>query len=96
MSLNKLVRQSISLMEGLATMPFQVVQELWGDESSKTGKIIKQTAFMSEQLAAMPFRLAREIFSDGASEMSSYRLRLPSQGEKEEAKGQEDNPPEQT
>lgn len=96
MSINKLVRQTINLMEGFATIPFQVVQQLWGDESSNTGKIIKQTAFMSEQLAAMPFRLAREFFSDGTSEANSYRLHLPKKQENGQATCQETSSPEQS
>ncbi|WP_227764478.1 hypothetical protein [Zhaonella formicivorans] len=74
MSINKLVRQSINLMEGFATMPFQIAQQLWGDESSNTGRIIKQTAYMSEQVAAMPFRFAREIFSEQPSDANSYKF----------------------
>lgn len=95
MSINKLVRQSLSLMEGFTTMPFQIVRQLWGNESSNTGKIVKQTAYMSEQLVAMPFRLAREVFTDGTPENSSYQLHLQNREENQEKSG-ENSPSEQT
>lgn len=71
MSVNKLIRQSLGLFEGIAAMPFQVIQKLWNEETSTTSTFIKQAAQLSEGLATMPFKFAREIFEENGQDANN-------------------------
>lgn len=71
MSLNQIVRQSISMGESMAKMPFQMAREWLGqDQSNQSGtqNLMLTSVTLGENLAAIPFQVARELFQDSRND----------------------------
>ncbi|KKM11719.1 hypothetical protein SY88_07295 [Clostridiales bacterium PH28_bin88] len=66
MSMNRLIRQSLTMFEEAAAMPFEIIRRTWGDQSSTTGQTVRQMASLAEGMATMPFRFTRDFFEDNS------------------------------
>lgn len=67
MSLNQIIRQSISLGESMVKIPFEMAKDMMGrDQANQSGtqQMMITGMTIGENLASIPFQIAREMVQD--------------------------------